>query len=64
LSAISSIGTATLESIFSIGFPFLVAEVPRHGKTKKADVAEHPRVFDHVGLLFNEPPGRAGLLFI
>ena len=24
---------------------------------KKADVAEHPEVFDHVGLLVNEPPG-------
>ena len=33
-------------------------------ETKKADVAEHPKVFDHVGLLFNEPPGRAELLFI
>ena len=31
---------------------------------KKADVAEHPKAFDHVGLLFNEPTGRAGLLFI
>ena len=25
---------------------------------KKADVAEHPKVFDHVGLLINEPPGK------
>src|SRR5690348_606644 len=25
-------------------------------KTKKADVMEHPQVFDHVGLLVNEPP--------
>ena len=33
-------------------------------KTKKADVAEHPEVFDHVGLLTNEPLGIAGLLFI
>jgi hypothetical protein len=33
-------------------------------KTKKADVAEHPKVFDHVGLLSNEPPGRSGVLFI
>jgi hypothetical protein len=33
-------------------------------KTKKADVAEHPQAFGHVGLLFNEPPGTAGLLFI
>jgi len=31
--------------------------------TKKADVAEHPKVFGHVGLLVNEPPGWAGLLF-
>jgi hypothetical protein len=31
---------------------------------KKADVAEHPKVFDHVGLLTNEPPGTTGLLFI
>ena len=31
---------------------------------KKADVAEHPEVFDHVGLLVNGPPGTAGLPFI
>jgi hypothetical protein len=31
---------------------------------KKADVAEHPKEFDHIGLLFNEPPGTAGLFFI
>jgi hypothetical protein len=34
-----------------------------NAENKKADVAEHPEVFDHVGLLFNEPPGRAELLF-
>jgi len=28
-----------------------------HGRTKKADVAEHSKVFDHVGLLANQPPG-------
>jgi hypothetical protein len=28
---------------------------------KKADVAEHLRVFDHVGLLSNGPPESAGL---
>jgi hypothetical protein len=33
-------------------------------RNKKADVAEHPKVFDHVGLLNNEPPGRAELFFI
>src|SRR5271157_1649622 len=26
-----------------------------HGRIKKADVAEHPKVFDHVGLLVNGP---------
>lgn len=30
---------------------------------KKADVAEHPEVFQHVGLLFNEPAGTTSLLF-
>ena len=39
-----------------------------HGATaseiKKAGVAEHPEVFDHVGLLANEPPGPTGLPFI
>jgi len=25
---------------------------------------EHPKAFDHVGLLSNEPPGKAELLFI
>jgi hypothetical protein len=37
---------------------------PATPKTKKADMAEHPEVFDHVGLLFNEPPGKPELLFI
>jgi hypothetical protein len=31
---------------------------------KKAGVVEHPQVSDHAGLLFDEPPGQAGLLFI
>jgi hypothetical protein len=33
-------------------------------KTKKADVAEHPEVFNHVGLLVNEPSSYAGMLFV
>ena len=33
-------------------------------REKKADVAEPPEVFDHVGLLVNQPPGSAELLFI
>ena len=32
--------------------------------SKKTGVVEHPKVFDHAGLLANEPPGRAGLPFI
>jgi hypothetical protein len=32
--------------------------------TKKADVVKHPEVFDHVGLLVNKPPGKAGVPFI
>jgi hypothetical protein len=31
---------------------------------KKADMAENPKVFGHVGLLFNEPPGTARLFFV
>jgi hypothetical protein len=31
---------------------------------KKTDVAEHPEVFDHVGLLVNGLPRTAGLPFI
>jgi hypothetical protein len=37
---------------------------PVPSQTKKADVAEHPAVFDHVGLLVNEPSSYAGMLFI
>ena len=33
-------------------------------RTKKADVAEFPEVFRHVGLLTTKPPGMAGLLSI
>jgi hypothetical protein len=33
-------------------------------ENKKNDVMEHPKAFDHVGLLVNQPPGTAGLLFI
>jgi hypothetical protein len=44
--------------------PWLVQLFRSTEKQKKADVAEDPEVFDHVGLLFNEPPGRTGLFFI
>lgn len=32
-------------------------------ETKKADEAETPQGFNHVGLLLNQPPGTAGLPF-
>jgi hypothetical protein len=31
-------------------------------RTKKADVGEHPEVFNHVGLLVNEPSSVTGVL--
>jgi hypothetical protein len=36
----------------------------RAAQTKKADVVEYPKAFDHVGLLVNGPTGMAGLPFI
>jgi hypothetical protein len=38
-------------------------KTPR-GQKQKNDVIKYLKAFDHVGLLFNEPPGRAELLFI
>jgi hypothetical protein len=40
----------------SSALPLFVADA-RASETKKADVAEHPQVFDHVGLLIDGPPG-------
>ena len=38
--------------------------VPGQGCAKqKADVAKHPEVFGHVGLLIDRPPGKVGLPF-
>jgi hypothetical protein len=50
-------------SYFEIGrgSPPAVAAIPKH--QKKADVAERLQALDHVGLLVNEPLGRAELLF-
>ena len=58
-------GTVHTQSVFGQGLSTSEpsANIPRHQK-KKADVSEHPEVFDHVGLLVNEPPGTAGLFFI
>ena len=40
------------------------ADPPDAGPSVGVDVAEHPEVFRHVGLLFNKLPGAARLLFI
>ena len=51
--------------MLSIGFfPAAFNRRVTPNTNKKTDVADHPEVIDHVGLLFNEPLGRAGLLFI
>jgi hypothetical protein len=55
---------AGLKQFLCIAVPPRGCDGPESSKTKKADVAEHPKVFNHVGLLANEPPGTAGLLFI
>jgi len=33
-------------------------------ENEKADEVQHPKAFCRVGLLFNEPPGRAELFFV
>jgi hypothetical protein len=42
----------------------ITAARARGKSTKNAGVVEHPKEFDHAGLLVNEPPGTAELLFI
>ncbi len=42
----------------------LFVQITAANKNKKTDVAEHPKVFDRVGLLRNEPPGVTGVPFI
>jgi hypothetical protein len=52
-----------------VGLVSSIAITPNHlrpsrtAANRKADVVEHLEVFDHVGLLVNEPPGAAGLPF-
>jgi len=52
-----------IEPELSIGILPAAWDLPVPPKTKKADVGEHLEAFPHVGLLFNEPPGRAELSF-
>jgi len=52
-----------IETELTIGILPVACDFPVPSKTKKADVAKHFEMFRHVGLLFNEPPGTAGLSF-
>jgi hypothetical protein len=58
-SFLTGISSATTKELSCIAVPS--GDIPEN---KKADVAEHPKAFDHVGLLVNEPPGTAELLSI
>jgi hypothetical protein len=49
-----------MPTVFCGAFALIFAANPESLETKKADVAEHPKVFDHVGLLLNKPPGKTG----
>ena len=60
--AASAICCAMVESACSIGSS-LVFGIIRRQRNKKAGVVEHLAVFDHAGLLVNEPPGKAGMPF-
>ena len=55
--------SSSITSFFSCASVFISKLFIAKGENK-ADVAEHLEVFDHVGLLTNEPPGTAELLFI
>jgi len=52
-----------IEAELTIGILPVACDFSGPPKTKKADVMEHLKAVHHVGLLFNEPPGRAGLSF-
>jgi hypothetical protein len=53
-----------LNTLLSFQLHFCTFQRQPDKSKKKADVAEHPEVFDHVGLLVNRLPGLAGLPFI
>jgi len=50
--------------MFQVLLRSAAARTEKQRSTKKADVVEHPEVFDHVGLLVNGLPGMAGSPFI
>ncbi len=54
---------ARIEAALSIAILAAVCDLSVLPKAKKADVVERHKVVHHVGSLFNEPPGKAGLSF-
>ena len=62
--AASAICWAMVGLVLSIAITPIACGRPAPPQTKKADVVEHPEVFDHVGLLGNEPPDPVGLPFL
>jgi hypothetical protein len=46
-----------------VALSLLLSPSCSNAETKKAGVAEHPEVFDHAGLLLNEPSRDAEMLF-
>ena len=62
--AACAIWRAIVELGLSMAFILARCGRPQPPQLKKADVAKHPKVLNHVGLLCNEPPGTAGLPFI
>jgi hypothetical protein len=57
-------GASSRGRAFSLGAERCFPRLGQQKKTKKAGVVEYPEVFHHVGLLVDESPGVAGLLFI
>jgi len=53
------LGALPAVSLFPIG-----AENCASIEIKRADMVQHQKAFDHVGLLFIEPPDKAGLFFV
>jgi hypothetical protein len=51
------------ETELTIGILPAACDLPLPSKTKEADVVERLKEVHHVGLLFDEPPRRAGLFF-
>jgi hypothetical protein len=66
LNALLGSGKRDLQSspTYLLDPAMVVVLVQCTANARKADVAERPKVFRHVGLLVNGPPGRTGVPLI